>query len=106
DAVATSRRPPFGSGGGLDFAAEAADGRAAADWITGQPWSDGTIGTFGGSYLTFTQLALASTRAPQLKAMAIAIWGAERRAYHYPGGAFALDRLAWAYTLEHQEEPL
>jgi uncharacterized protein len=105
-AVIQSTRGTFGSGGRLDFDAEAADGRAAADWITGQPWSDGTIGTFGGSYLTFTQLALASTRPPQLKAMAIAIWGAERRAYHYPGGAFALDRLAWAYTLEHQEEPL
>jgi hypothetical protein len=105
-AVVQSTRGTFGSGGRLDFDAEAADGRAAADWIIGQPWSDGTIGTFGGSYLTFTQLALASTRPPQLKAMAIAIWGAERRAYHYPGGAFALDRLAWAYTLEHQEEPL
>jgi len=105
-AVVQSTRGTFGSGGRLDFDTEAADGRAAADWITGQPWSDGTIGTFGGSYLTFTQLALASTRPPQLKAMAIAIWPAERRAYHYPGGAFALDRLGWAYTLEHQEEPL
>ncbi len=65
-----------------------------------------TRGTFGSSYLTFTQLALASTRPPQLKAMALAVWPAERRAYHYPGGAFALDRLAWAYTLEHQEKPL
>ena len=105
-AVVQSTRGTFGSGGRLDFDAEAADGRAAADWIIGQPWSDGTIGTFGGSYLTLTQLALASTRPPQLKAMATAIWGAERRAYNYPGGAFALDRLAWGYTLEHQEEPL
>jgi hypothetical protein len=104
-AVLQSTRGTFGSGGRLDFDAEAADGRAAADWITAQPWSDGTIGTFGSSYLTFTQLALASTRPPQLKAMAIAVWPAERRAYHYPGGAFALDRLAWAYTLEHQEKP-
>jgi uncharacterized protein len=105
-AVVQSCRGTFGSGGRLDFDAEAADGRAAADWITGQPWSDGTIGTFGGSYLAFTQLALASTRPPQLKAMALAIWGAERRAYNYPGGAFALDRLGWLYILEHQEEPL
>jgi putative CocE/NonD family hydrolase len=105
-AVLQSTRGTFGSGGRLDFDAEAADGRAAADWITAQPWSDGTIGTFGASYLTFTQFALASTRPPQLKAMAIAVWPAERRAYHYPGGAFALDRLAWAYTLEHQEKRL
>lgn len=101
-----STRGTFGSGGRVDFDAEAADGRAAADWITGQPWSDGTIGTFGASYLSFTQFALASTRPPQLKAMAIAVWGADRRAY-YQGGAFALERaLGWAFTMENQERPL
>lgn len=53
-----------------------------------QPWSNGEIGGFGGSYLSFTQWALASTRPPQLKAMAIGTWGAERRALYYPGGGF------------------
>jgi hypothetical protein len=105
-AVVQSTRGTFGSGGQLDYDTEAADGRAAADWIVAQPWSDETIGMFGASYLTFTQYALASTRPPQLKAMAIAVWPAERRAYNFPGGAFALDRLAWAYTLEYQEKPL
>lgn len=105
-AVVQSCRGTFGSGGGIDFDAEAGDGRATADWIAEQPWCDGTLGTFGGSYLGFTQLALASTRPPQLKAMALAIWGAERRAYAYPGGAFSLDRLSWAYVIENQERPL
>jgi putative CocE/NonD family hydrolase len=106
-AVVQSTRGTFGSGGRIDFDAEAADGRATADWVTEQPWSDGTIGTFGGSYLSFTQLALASTRPPQLKAMALAVWGAERRAYNYPGGSFALDRaLGWVFTIENQERPL
>lgn len=105
-AVVQSTRGTFGSGGGIEFDAEAGDGRAAADWVTGQPWSDGTIGTFGGSYLSFTQLALASTRPPQLKAMAIGVWGAERRAYKYPGGAFALEQsLSWVHIIEHQERP-
>lgn len=105
-AVVQSCRGTFGSGGGgIGFDSEAADGRAAADWIADQPWCDGTLGTFGGSYLGFTQLALASTRPPQLKAMALAIWGAARRAYVYPGGAFSLDRLNWAYTIENQERP-
>ena len=105
--VVQSTRGTFGSGGHIDFDAEAGDGRAAADWIIEQPWSDGTIGTFGGSYLSFTQLALASTRPPQLKAMAVGVWGADRRAYNYPGGSFALDRaLGWVFTIEHQEQPL
>ena len=105
-AVIQSTRGTFGSGGRIDFDAEAADGRAAADWIVEQPWSDGTIGTFGASYLSFTQLALASTRPPQLKAMAISVWGADRRGY-FQGGAFALERaLGWAFTMENQERPL
>jgi uncharacterized protein len=106
-AVIQSTRGTFGSGGRIDFDAEAGDGRATADWIIEQPWSDGTIGTYGGSYLAFTQLALASTRPPQLKAMALGIWGADRREYNYPGGAFALEgRLGWLHVLEHQERPL
>jgi uncharacterized protein len=105
-AVIQSTRGTFGSGGHLDYDREADDGRAAADWIIRQPWSNGEIGGFGGSYLTFTQLALASTRPPQFKAMAIGIWGAERRALYYPGGAFSLDRLGWAVAIEKQERPL
>lgn len=105
-AVLQSTRGTFGSAGQTDYHCEAADGRATADWIIEQPWSNGEIGGFGGSYLTFTQLALASTRPPQLKAMAIGIWGAQRRALYYPGNAFSLDRLGWAFVIENQETPL
>ncbi len=89
-AVVQSTRGTFGSGGQIDYDLETGDGRAAADWIIEQPWSNGEIGGFGGSYLTFTQLALASTRPPQLKTMALGVWGAERRALYYPGGAYSL----------------
>lgn len=103
-AVVQSTRGTFGSGGQLDFDSEAADGRATADWIIGQDWSSGEIASFGASYLSFTQLALASTRPPQLKAMAIAVWAAERRAATYPGGSFSLDRaLTWTYLMQNQE---
>ena len=103
-AVVQSTRGTFGSGGQIDADREAGDGRATADWIIDQPWSNGELGTFGGSYLGFTQLALASTRPPQLKAMALGVWGAERRAGYFPGGSFALDRaLNWVYSVHHQE---
>ena len=69
--VIQSCRGTFGSEGEITFSAEAGDGRAAADWIVTQRWSNGDIGTFGPSYLSFVQWALASTRPPQLKAMAI-----------------------------------
>jgi hypothetical protein len=103
-AVVQSTRGTFGSGGQIDADREAGDGRATADWITQQPWSNGELGTFGGSYLSFTQYALASTRPPQLKAMAVGVWGAERRGGYYPGGSFALDRaLNWTYGVSQQE---
>ena len=103
-AVVQSTRGTFGSGGEIDADCEAGDGRATADWIIDQPWSNGELGTFGGSYLGFTQLALASTRPPQLKAMALGVWGAERRAGYFPGGSFALDRaLNWVYSVHYQE---
>src|SRR6201996_5293921 len=43
-AIVPSTRGTFGSGGHIDFDAEAGDGRATADWIIEQPWSDGAIG--------------------------------------------------------------
>ncbi len=105
-AVIQSCRGTFGSGGTLAYAAEAGDGRAAADWIVTQRWSNGDIGTIGPSYLSLVQWALASTRPPQLKAMAIQIMAADRGRSHYPGGAFALDNaLTWTYLMEHQEAP-
>src|SRR5262245_16945020 len=76
--VLHSCRGTFGSGGEMTFSAEAADGRAAADWIVTQPWSNGDLGSWGPSYLSFVQWALASTRPPQLKAMAIQIMSADR----------------------------
>jgi uncharacterized protein len=51
-----------GSGGSHSYFAEAPDGRATADWIAEQPWFDGRLGSYGASYMGFTQWALASTR--------------------------------------------
>src|SRR3984957_11755252 len=62
-----------GSAGSHSYFAEASDGRATADWISEQPWFAGTLGTYGASYMGFTQWALASTHPPYLKAMAIAL---------------------------------
>jgi putative CocE/NonD family hydrolase len=80
-----------GSGGSHSYFAEAADGRATADWIAGQAWFNGSLGTYGASYMGFTQWALASTRPPYLKAMAIALSASVRSFSWYPGGSLALE---------------
>lgn len=48
---------------------DGADGAALIDWISRQPWSDGRVGTFGGSYNGFTQWAAAKHMPKALKAM-------------------------------------
>jgi hypothetical protein len=43
------------------------DARAVIDWISRQPWSDGRVGMYGGSYNGFTQWAAAKRLPPALK---------------------------------------
>src|SRR5690606_36661617 len=43
------------------------DARAVIDWIVRQPWSDGRVGMYGGSYNGFTQWAAAKKLPEALK---------------------------------------
>lgn len=46
---------------------EAQDVNAVIDWIISQPWSDGRVGMYGGSYSGFAQWAAAKHLHPALK---------------------------------------
>jgi putative CocE/NonD family hydrolase len=46
---------------------ESQDGYEVIDWISRQPWSNGQVGMFGGSYNGFTQWATAKKMHPALK---------------------------------------
>ncbi len=68
--VIQDTRGRYGSEGTfVPFLYEQQDGIDTVAWITAQPWCDGTIGMFGGSYFGFTQLAIAAQRPPSLKAL-------------------------------------
>lgn len=43
------------------------DADTVIDWISKQPWSDGQVAMYGGSYLGFTQWAAAKYKHPALK---------------------------------------
>jgi uncharacterized protein len=45
------------------------DAAALIDWISAQPWSDGRVGMYGGSYEGFTQWATAKHMPKALKAL-------------------------------------
>lgn len=49
------------------YLTDADDASAAIDWISSQPWSDGRVGMYGGSYEGFTQWAAAKRMPKALK---------------------------------------
>jgi len=76
------------------------DGADAARWIGAQPWSDGGIGTVGGSYVGGTQHALAIADAPHVKAMVPvdAMSNCGRYGVRH-NGAFELRFFNWIFNL-------
>jgi len=50
---------------------DGADAAAVVDWIAAQPWSDGRVGMYGGSYSGFTPWAAAKYRPKALKAIMV-----------------------------------
>lgn len=60
----------------MPFFDEAADGRATLDWIAQQPWFNGSLGLFGGSYVGYTQWAIAADAPSYVKAMVPSITSA------------------------------
>jgi uncharacterized protein len=101
----------FGTRDSFRSPRERADYRDIADWIVAQPWSDGTIGATGISYLGAACDFLASTGHPAVKAIAplFAVWDTWADNY-YPGGLL-IKRLALVYdelmlALDHDRRDL
>ena len=101
----------FGTRDSFRSPRERADYKDIADWIVAQPWSDGTIGATGISYLGAACDFLASTGHPAVKAIAplFAVWDTWTDNY-YPGGML-IKRLALVYdelmlALDHDKREL
>ncbi len=104
--VIQSCRGTFGSEGEwVPVRNEQADGHATLEWVAAQPWFDGRLVMWGGSYLGMTQWAIAQDAPEFVKALGLQITASNiRDAIVYPGGSFALEMaLTWIYQLEHQE---
>jgi putative CocE/NonD family hydrolase len=73
------------------FRYDSHDGFDTQQWIAQQAWSNGEIGTAGGSYVGWTQWASAVNASPHLKAMMPVVPFADvYQEITYPGGAFQL----------------
>ena len=80
------------------------DGLDTVDWLRRQPWFTGRLGTFGPSYVGYTQWAISDV--PELEAMATMITASQFRDPTYAGESFSLfTTLAWANILHTQAGP-
>lgn len=66
----------------VPFEHDGDDARAVIDWIARQPWSDGRVGMYGGSYDGFAQWAAAKKLPKALKT--IVPWAANNPGNGYP----------------------
>jgi uncharacterized protein len=74
------------------------DGDDTLNWIARQPWSDGGVGMYGGSYLGIAQWKAALAQNPHLKAIFPYVSGDDDYLdrFYSPGGAMKLGhRLLW-----------
>lgn len=83
------------------FVHERADGFDTLEWLVAQPWCDGNVGMFGGSYVGLTQWQAAMSGHPNLKAIVPNVTASD---YHngwvYQGGAFELSfNLSWTMSV-------
>ena len=83
----------FGTYEGLFSEAETDDAREMLEWFATQPWSDGNLGMWGGSYLGMTQYMAASEMHPALKAIVPNVAGLDMYDVLYPGGVYRKDMI-------------
>lgn len=85
---------------------DSTDGVDTVAWMRAQPWCDGNIGTWGGSYMGFTQWQTAALNPPGLRAMAPVMTSADpyRAPWYSDGGALSLSTFrAWSARMTDAE---
>ncbi|NOX66490.1 MAG: CocE/NonD family hydrolase [Chlorobi bacterium] len=77
-----------------------ADGLETLEWIRGQEWFSGKIGTWGGSYVGYTQWAISD----QVDVITPYVTGADMYDLFYPAGIFSLGlSFSWGFIVDAQE---
>jgi predicted acyl esterase len=91
-----------------DFWAEHRDGYDTLEWIAGQSWCSGKIGTWGGSALGITQLGMAGTGTTRLTCQHIMVGSPSFYRYGtFPGGVFKKSMIEeWLKATRHAPESL
>lgn len=92
-------RGRYGSEGEFEpYRHEGRDGYDTIEWAAAQPWSDGSVGTYGLSYPGAVQWLAAVESPPHLKAMVPAMTFSTPRNFFYSGGVFDMSWTAWIWN--------
>jgi uncharacterized protein len=73
------------------------DAAALIDWISRQPWSDGRVGMYGGSYEGFVQWSAAKQMPKALKAMMPSVTHAPGIDFPMDGGVYSNNAYPWPF---------
>ncbi|MFY9560266.1 MAG: CocE/NonD family hydrolase [Terriglobales bacterium] len=76
---------------------EGRDGYDTIEWAASQPWSNGSVGTFGLSYPGAVQWLAAVESPPHLKAMVPAMTFSTPQNFFYAGGTWDLSWIEWIW---------
>ena len=77
---------------------EGRDGYDTIEWAAAQPWSNGTVGTFGLSYPGAVQWLAAVQSPPHLKAMVPAMTFSTPQNFFYAGGTWDMSWIEWIWN--------
>lgn len=81
----------------LPYQQEGVDGFDTIEWAAVQPWSDGSVGTYGLSYPGAVQWLAAVENPPHLKAMVPAMTFASPMQFWYSNGVWGTGWLSWIW---------
>ena len=85
---------------------ERRDGYDTIEWAGTQPWSNGKVGTIGGSFTCMNQYLTAPTRPPHLAAMVCSQTASNPyRELFYTGGAIHLIMPSWLLSQQEMARP-
>ncbi|HTU82573.1 MAG TPA: CocE/NonD family hydrolase [Candidatus Acidoferrales bacterium] len=95
--VAYTRGKAWGTGPIVPYEFDGRDANRAISWIAAQPWSDGKVGMYGGSYDGFTQWAAAKFHNPALKTIVPYVANNPGNGLPMENNVFLLVTYAWIY---------
>ena len=81
----------------LPYQQEGHDGYDTIEWAARQPWSNGSVGTFGLSYPGAVQWLAAVENPPHLKAMVPAMTFSTPENFFYAGGTWDMSWIEWIW---------